>query len=174
MVDLRHKNFYYGRKDVYSPSPQVSLIRKEFVALTGNPHLALVLNQLLRWTHLDENFRMYLAEELKAKNGYTGYRYYGWMRKSLVELKEETMLKVAPATLRRYLRSLVKQGWIKERILSFKGWGRVIQYRVNLGRIQEGLFELGYTLPKEFSKIASGSLWISTSMQISRPISRCW
>ena len=93
---------------------------------------------------------------------------------SVAEMKEETMLKVAPTTLRKYLRSLVKQGWVNERILSFYKWDKVIQYRVNLGKIEVGLFELGYTLPKEFSKIASGSLWISTSMQISRPIARYW
>lgn len=174
MVDLLHKNFNYGRKDIYSPTPKVSLIRKEFVVLTGDPHLALILNQLLRWTHLDDNFRMYLAEEIKAKNGYTGYPYYGWIGKSLAHMREETMLKVAPATLRKYLRSLAKQGFLNERILSFKGFGRVIQYRVNLGKIQEGLSELGYPLPKEFSKIESGSYRISTSMEISRPISKYW
>ncbi len=157
---------------VKSPISNVSLIRKEFVALTGDPHLALVLNQLLRWTHLDKDFRMYLEEEVKIKNGYTGDLYYGWFRKPLAHIKEETMLKVAPSTLRKYLRSLAKQEWIEEQIFVYKKAGIFIRYRVNLGKIQEGLSELGYPLPKEFSKIESGSYRISTSMEISRSIWR--
>ncbi len=52
-----------------SKDAQVSLIRGELVALTGNHFLAIVLNQLLYWTQRVKDFDLMLEEE-KALSSY--------------------------------------------------------------------------------------------------------
>jgi hypothetical protein len=43
--------------------PKLAVIREEFVALTGNPFIAVILNQLLYWTKRLPDF-----EDLMGKN----------------------------------------------------------------------------------------------------------
>lgn len=127
---------------------RVVVIREEFVALTGNPLIAAVLNQLVYWSGRVSNFDLFLNEEKypppKSKAG----RRYGWYYKSSQELIDETMLCVTPATLRKYLNYLEERGWIETRRNPQNKWDNTTQYRVNLRTLIHDLQRRGYPLPR--------------------------
>lgn len=130
------------------PKPQeskVSLIRREFVELTNNPLMAAVLNQLVYWSQRVADFELFWEEESSYVD--TPSSQHGWFYKSASELLEETMIRVTPITMRRYLSFLMEQGWIQTRVNPRYKWDRTIQYRVNLRKLYTDLQTLGFGLP---------------------------
>ncbi|WP_066638367.1 hypothetical protein [Desulfolucanica intricata] len=70
----------------------------------------------------------------------------GWIYKSAEELSEETMLKMSASSIRKHLKELIDKGWLLERTNPIHKWDRTKQYRVNLLKIYNDLWELGYVL----------------------------
>lgn len=127
-------------------SLKVAVIREEFVALTGDPLMAVVLNQLLYWTQRVNDFDLLLEEEIKRNPECNVPLRHGWIYKSAEELSKETMVRLSRSTMRRYLSFLVSKGWVNERANPYK-WNKTTQYRLNLSNLQEDLLALGYCLP---------------------------
>ncbi len=134
-----------------SDDEQVSVIRKEFVELTGDHFSAVVLNQLLYWTQHVRDFDLLLEEEScgNPPNCKTLPRY-GWIYKTANDLIEETMLGMTHPTMRKYLKLLIDRGWIDERSHPNDKWNKTTQYRVNIRKLQDDLAGIGRTLPSTF------------------------
>lgn len=130
-----------------STESQVSLIRKELVALTQNSQVAVVLNQLLYWCQRVKDFDLFLEEERSATPTADSPLNYGWMYKTADELIKETLLTVTRPTMRKYLTILVREGWMEEKTNPDRKWDRTSHFRLNLRKIHEKLISLGYTLP---------------------------
>jgi len=137
---------------------QVSVIRREFVALTGDPFSAVILNQLLYWTQRVRDFDLLLQEERTFRPDCNVPPRHGWIYKTAQDLIEETMLGISPPTMRKYLKLLIDQGWIDERAHPIDKWNKTTQYRVNLRKLQEDLMAIGYKLPSVYLKVFSSSL----------------
>ncbi len=131
---------------VKSRDSRVSLIRMEFVELTNDPLIAAVLNQLVYWSQRVSDFDLFWKEETSSFTDISSPQY-GWFYKSTRELLEETMLRVTPVTIRRYLSFLTEQGWVQTRVNPRYKWNRTPQYRVNLRKLYTDLQALGFGLP---------------------------
>ncbi len=149
MTFLRHHKSHAEEESSF-PGPsnltvKIAIIREELVALTHDPLIAVVLNQLLYWTQRVSDFDLLVAEEntspLKNKKA------HGWFYKSSQELIEETLLQVSKVTMRRYLNFLVKHGWLSERGNPHYKWDKTTQYRLNLSKLQADLQALGWSIP---------------------------
>ncbi|MBL8676136.1 MAG: hypothetical protein JNJ47_01740 [Alphaproteobacteria bacterium] len=125
---------------------RVSLIRMEFVELTNDPLIAAILNQLVYWSQRVSDFDLFWREEASSSPDGASPQY-GWFYKSTSELLEETMVRVTPVTMRRYLSFLTEQGWIETRVNPRYKWNRTPQYRVNLRKLYTDLQALGFNLP---------------------------
>jgi hypothetical protein len=77
----------------------------------------------------------------------TASRECGWFYKTSQELTEETLLCLSRYTMRNYLRFLIEEGWVSERLSPQNKWDKTTQYRVNLRQLQVSLCALGYALP---------------------------
>lgn len=139
-----------------SDDEQVSVIRKEFVELTGDHFSAVVLNQLLYWTQRVRDFDLLLEEEScgRPPNCKTLPRY-GWIYKTANDLIEETMLGMTHPTMRKYLKLLIDRGWVDERSHPNDKWNKTTQYRVNLRKLQGDLAAIDRTLPSKYLKTFS-------------------
>lgn len=131
----------------YSEDQQISLIRKELVALTDNHDKAIVLNQLLYWTERVKDFELWLKEEKNFDSNNPALPQHGWIYKTAKDLIKETLLCINRTTLRRYMTFLIHKGWVAERSNPSNKWDKTLQYRVNLRKIQSDLSALGRTLP---------------------------
>ena len=158
----------YGEENVCTPKDaEVSLIRKEFVDLTGDHFSAVILNQLLYWTLRVKDFDLFLEEErvlasslIKNKRNSEQEKSFnhGWIYKTAHDLIEETMLGISHPTMRKYLKLLVDQGWVNERPHPLDKWKKTIQYRINVRRLQEDLIAIGRYLPTIYSTAFSSLL----------------
>ena len=131
-----------------------AVIKEEFVELTGNYKLAILLNQFLYWTERIgiDRYKNFIAEENKRPLEEINKLQAGWIYKKSEELSEELMLNVSVSTIRRHLKKLIKQGYILERNNPDYKWDKTKQYRVNLLKIIVDLNEKGYQL-QEFKNI---------------------
>ncbi|MBY0291726.1 MAG: hypothetical protein K2W92_00325 [Alphaproteobacteria bacterium] len=154
MTNLTHNNKSWSGS-FSSRSSQVAVIRREFVDLTGDHFSAVVLNQLLYWTQRVKDFDLLLEEERNFNPECNVLPRHGWIYKTANELSEETMLKATHPTMRKYLKLLIDQGWIDERINSCGRWNKTTQYRVNLRKLQEDLQAIGHTLPEVYREFYS-------------------
>jgi hypothetical protein len=136
----------------YSEDQQISLIRKELVALTDNHDKAIVLNQLLYWTERVKDFELWLEEEKTFDSKNSDLPEHGWIYKTAKDLIKETLLCINRTTLRRYMTFLIQKGWVDERPNPSNKWDKTLQYRVNLRKIQSDLSALGRTLPDIYVK----------------------
>ncbi len=127
--------------------PKTVLLREEFVALTHDPLVSIVLNQLLYWTQRVKDFDLFLAEERFFNPECNVSPRHGWIYKTATDLIGETMICVDRTTMRRYLKSLIDQGWLEERSNPHNKWDKTSQYRLNLRKLQEDLLPLGFDLP---------------------------
>lgn len=132
--------------NIYSHAQElrVAVIREEFVALTQDPLIAVVLNQLVYWTHRVKDFDLFLQEEKNLHPNCTLQLRHGWIYKTAEDLIEETMLQVSKSTMLRYLNILLTGGWIDKRTNTTDKWDKTTQYRVNSRKLQEDLLKLGY------------------------------
>jgi len=126
---------------------KIVLLREEFIDLTQDPLIAMVLNQLFYWSQRVNDFGLFLEEEIESSSKINQSAHYGWFYKSAQELVEETMLRVSKVTLRKYLHFLIEKGWVSERKNPLNKWDRVTQYRVNLRILQRDLQKFGWDLP---------------------------
>lgn len=133
--------------DLSSRPLKVGVIREEFVALTGDALIAVVLNQLFYWTQRVKDFDLLLEEEKKYQPECNVILRHGWIYKSAEDLIGETLLRVSRSTMRRYLNFLVDKGWVDERANPSARWDKTTQYRLNLRKLQNDLNSLGYCLP---------------------------
>ena len=126
---------------------KVAVIREEFMALTHDPMVAIVLNQLVYWSLRVKDFDLFLKEERQFNPACNVLPRHGWIYKTAEDLIGETMLKVSKSTMMRYLSVLHEAGWLDKRSNAANKWDKTLQYRVNLRKLQEDLLILGYTLP---------------------------
>ncbi|WP_181444561.1 DnaD domain-containing protein [Bacillus sp. 03113] len=127
------------------------VIREELVELTGDFKLAIVLNQMIYWSERISDFDGFIKEEkerLESENLDSSNLEYqnGWIYKKADELADECMITNSEATMRRYLDKLVSCGWLDTRRNPKYKWDKTLQYRLNLRKIQQDLFNLGYFL----------------------------
>ena len=141
-------------RSLQSDDEQVSVIRKEFVELTGDLFSAVILNQLLYWTLRVKDFDLFLEEErsLGSELNYTSSSRHGWVYKTAHDLIEETMLGISHPTMRKYLKLLIDRGWIQERAHPRNRWNKTTQYRLNVRVLQEDLKALSRDLPSIYLK----------------------
>lgn len=130
----------------WNADQQVSVIRKELVALTQNSQVAVVLNQLLYWTRRVKDFDLFLKEERARSLEEAPSLNHGWIYKTADELIEETLLTVSRPTMRKYLKILVEDGWMEEKRNLERKWDQTSHFRLNLKRIHDALLSLGYSL----------------------------
>lgn len=137
-----------------------SVIKEELVVLTGNSDKAVILNQFIYWSERVKDFDKFINEELGRINNLNDanslseqleeigntFKQYGWIYKTCEELLDEVMLSISPKTVRRHIIDLVNNGWLEERKNPKYKWDRTLQYRVNLTKIQNDLYNLGYYL----------------------------
>jgi len=125
-----------------------AVIKEELVALTGNYKAALILQQFMYWTDKvgRKRYSDWKREESTRKLGENTGLEGGWIYKSSIELSDELMLGVSPTTIRKYIKQLIKQGYIIERENPKLGFDRTKQYRVMLIEIYNDLLDIGYVL----------------------------
>ncbi len=123
-----------------------SVLKEEMLVLTGDFKLAMVLNQMIYWSQYMNDFEHFIEEERKRNQDIKIEPLNGWIFKKAEELVDETMINVSGNAMRRYLKTLVKAGWLDERDNPKYKWDHTKQYRVNLVKIQADLFEHGYYL----------------------------
>jgi len=135
------------RKKGSRSSPKTVALREEFVALTHDPLIAIVLNQLVYWTQRVKDFDLFLEEERFSNPECNVAPRHGWIYKTANELIEETMICVDRTTMRRYLKILITNGWLEARSHPHNKWDKTSQYRLNLRNLRDDLFNLGFELP---------------------------
>ena len=127
-----------------------SVIKEELVKLTGDFKKAVILNQMIFWSERVNDFDKFIEAERNRMESHgedlTMRPQNGWIYKSAEELSEETMLGLSPKNMRTHIKELVKNGWLDERTNPHYKWDRTKQYRVNIVKIQQDLYKLGYAL----------------------------
>ena len=136
------------------------VIKEELVKLTGDFKGALILNQLIYWSERMKDTDKWINEEneraLKGGIELGVEESNGWIYKKAEELAEETMIGISPQTVRRTMKSLIERGFIQERRNPKYKWDKMMQYRVDLVKVQTELYKLGYSL--EGYKLLDGVL----------------
>ncbi len=126
------------------------VIKEELVVLTGDYRKAIILNQFLYWTERVKDFDKFIIEEklrFEKDGEKSNYQLQkGWIYKTSEELSEETMLGLSKSNIRLHIKSLIERGWIDERVNPNFKWDKTMQYRVNMLKLQEDLYKLGYAL----------------------------
>ena len=126
------------------------VLKEELVELTKDYKKAILLNQFIYWSERVSDFDKFIAEEKErcSKNDIENNQEFlnGWMYKSAEDLSEETMLGLSKSNMGAHIKSLVDSGWLNERNNPIFKWDRTKQYRVNIIKIQQDLFKLGYAL----------------------------
>ncbi len=125
-----------------------AVLKEEFLAITGDPIAAILLNQFLYWCERMKDVDKYLSEEnerRKIEEKEALPLTHGWIYKSAQELADEIML-ASRATVQRALKLLIQKGYIEERENPNHSWDRTKQYRVNLLKIIQDLNQYGYIL----------------------------
>lgn len=126
------------------------VVKQELVELTGDIFNAIILNQLIYWSERVYDFDKLISEERHRmqSEGHTLNMQptNGWIYKSADELNEETMLGVSPATMGRYIKTLLDKGYLLVRNNPDHKWDRTKQYRVDFVKVCKDLATLGYAL----------------------------
>lgn len=139
-----------------------SVIREDLVVLTSDYRAAVVLHQLIYWTKRVHDFDKFLQEEHNRNPECNVSFRYGWIIKTAQDLADETMLGLSRQTIRSILKKLIELEVIEESYLGDNKWDKTTKYRLNLVKLQESLFALGYPL-NDFT--------ISENLQNSRMLS---
>jgi len=140
-----------------SRSLKVAVIREEFVELTRDPRISVILGHFVEESLKVPDFDLFIAEENNSHENYSKEKpspskgqstfQHGWFCKSMPELLEETLLCVAGVTFRRYISYLIVRGWLQTRTNPQYKWDRRTQYRVNLRKLYSDLQKKGRSLP---------------------------
>ena len=127
-----------------------AVIKEEFVTITGDFILAVVLNQFIYWSDRVNDFDKMVEEERKiaSKEGIELNQpsKHGWIYKKAEELIDETMLGISQTSMRNKIKLLVKMGFLAERNNPNYKWDHTKQYRVNFQKLKNELSKHGYSL----------------------------
>jgi len=123
-----------------------SVIREDLVALTKDYRAAVVLNQLIYWAKRVYDFDQFLEEEYSRNPECNVAFRHGWIIKTAQDLSNETLLGFSRQTMRIILRKFIELGVIEESYIANNKWDKTTKYRLNLVKLQESLFALGYPL----------------------------
>lgn len=123
-----------------------SVIREDLVALTQDYKAAVVLHQLIYWTKRVHDFDQFLQEEHNRNPECNVAFRHGWIIKTAQDLANETMLGLSRQTIRIILKNLIELEVIEEAYHDDNKWDKTTKYRLNLVKLQESLFTLGYPL----------------------------
>ena len=125
-----------------------AVIREDLLAITGDYKLAITLHQLMYWTERVgiKRYEKFEKEEQERNISEVSNLEGGWIYKTAEELSEETLLNVSASTIRRYIKKLIKQGYVLERKNPKVKFDQTKQYRINLLKIANDMFEQGYIL----------------------------
>lgn len=124
------------------------VIREELQVLTGHWLKALILNQFLHWSERTKDADKYIREEsdrLQLRDMPIQLTH-GWIYKKADQLNNELMVDMSVATIRKYIKELVADGYLDERSNPKHSWDRTLQYRPNFIKILMGCLEQGYIL----------------------------
>ena len=130
-------------------------VKEEFVALTGDYRRAIVLDQFLQMHSRVRQWDAVLRAEFERAKKYWRYgepelvepKYRdGWIRQSIDEMVEESMLGGSRNKMREDISKLVDGGWLERRQSPSVKMDKTYEYRVQVGRIAEDLHRLGYAL----------------------------
>lgn len=129
---------------------KIAVLKEGLLALTGNVNAAIILNQFIYWAECKAESDAMYAREIEAyEKEYGDVNFkpsFGWIYKSSVELADETMLGLSPASMRKFIKQLVDAGFLAERRNPKFKWDRTMQYNVNLKLIQQELQKIGFAL----------------------------
>lgn len=127
-----------------------AIIKEEFVTITKDFMLAVILNQFVYWSDRVNDFDKMIEEERKiaSKEGIELNQplKHGWIYKKAEELIEETMLGISQTSMRNKIKLLVKMGFLAERDNPNYKWDHTKQYRVNFQKLKDELSKHGYSL----------------------------
>ena len=142
-------------------SLKVNVVREEYLAVTKDTLLALVVNWLVYQFEIATNVDEYLAEEsefrteaaeklednawLLEANVLRQAMTHGWLRKSAATIIRESLIMVSETAMRRYMEQLVKMGVVDTKFNSKTPFDRTPYWRVNLYRLNELVKAEGYT-----------------------------
>lgn len=131
---------------------RVSVIREEFLELTGHAYKAILLNQLYYWTQKVKDFDEMLLEEKNRDPDNEKELRHGWIYKSAPDFLKETLLRVSKFTFYRHMNYLIEKGWVETKGHPTHAWDKTTFYRLNLEAIHRDLNVLGYELPAVFQE----------------------
>lgn len=125
------------------------VLKEEFVEITGNPITAIILNQMIYLCEQTIDFEAFLEEEsLRANavdNDCACELTKGWFYQKAQDLSDYLMLQLTSNTIRNHLKKLIELGFILEKESNTE-WDKSIQYRVDLVKVSNALFEKNYAL----------------------------
>lgn len=126
------------------------VIKEELVELTGDFRKSLILNQFIYWSERMFDTDKYIKEEteraIKSELEVNITESNGWIYKTAEELNEELMIGMSVPTIRKYIKELIKAGYLMERRNPKYKWDKTMQYRVDMYKVQADLYKLGYVL----------------------------
>jgi DNA-binding transcriptional ArsR family regulator len=134
-------------------TPNRTVIKEEFVALTGSAVEAAILAQFESWQKEACDFDRFLEEEFerlneKDKTGASQTEMaslaHGWICKSAEDISKEILFDISPRSVLRKINALTEKGYLLKRHDPQYKWNRAFQYRLNLKKITEDLKALGY------------------------------
>ncbi len=131
---------------------RVSVIRQEFLELTGHHYRAILLNQLHYWTQKVKDFDSFLEEEKQRVPDIEMELRHGWIYKSAPDFIQETLLNVSKYTFYRHMRILIERGWVETKEHPTHPWDKTTFYRLNVDAVIRDLHEIGYELPSVFQE----------------------
>lgn len=100
-----------------------SIIKEEYVELTGNIFDAVILNLLVELMKNSEN---------------------GWVKISAKELTDISLLGLSIQSMRTHLKTLVSYGYLSEKSSPKEKWGKYKYWKPNLDKIFGDFKKLGY------------------------------
>lgn len=149
-----------------------AVVKEEYVAITKNDSMALILNQLIYWSNKTRDSKKFIQEEQKRSiTGKSNYNY-GWIYKSYSELKHELMTTNSVKTIGRNLSKLIELGFIDRKKNEKYKYDKKYLYRVNILNIIKKLNEHGYEMLDykfEFQNVVSEKQKDITNCQTDPP-----
>lgn len=111
-------------------------ITEEFIKLTGNFNLAMLLSQFIIWSEVFTN---------QNKSDL-------WFKKSMDQMKEDSLFLCENDTIYESIGELISKGWLSFKMDTFDN---TYVYRVNKDIISDGLSSLGYSLDNWIGRLVS-------------------
>ncbi|MDR3241733.1 MAG: hypothetical protein LBT37_06135 [Lactobacillaceae bacterium] len=129
---------------------KTAVLREEYLAITGNVTVAMLLNQMIYWSERVRDADKFAAEENKRMedDGNTGNQIlnYGWIYKTAADAANDLMNMASEKTFGRAFKTLIELGFLDKRQNPDHAYDHTLQYRVNLVKIQNILAQHGYVL----------------------------